>query len=65
MGLSFGHILLVLIAVVILFGLGKLPNAMADVAKGIRAFKKEMDKGDDEIKSLSKSPEKDSDAKDK
>ena len=54
MGLSFGHILLVLIAVVILFGLGKLPNAMADVAKGIRAFKKEMDKGDDEIKSLSK-----------
>ena len=65
MGLSFGHILLVLIAVVILFGLGKLPNAMADVAKGIRAFKKEMDKGDDEIKSLSKSPEKDSDVKDK
>ncbi len=40
MGLSLGHLLVVLIAIVILFGLGKLPNAMGDIGKGINAFKK-------------------------
>jgi sec-independent protein translocase protein TatA len=40
MGLSLGHLLIVLVAIVILFGLGKLPNAMGDIGKGINAFKK-------------------------
>jgi sec-independent protein translocase protein TatA len=40
MGLSLGHLLVVLIAIVILFGLGKLPNAMGDIGKGINALKK-------------------------
>ena len=36
MGLSFWHLLLVLIVVFILFGAGKLPKVMGDVGKGIR-----------------------------
>jgi sec-independent protein translocase protein TatA len=47
MGLSFWHLMVVLFAIVILFGLGKLPKAMGDVAKGIRAFKREMEREDD------------------
>lgn len=47
MGLSFWHLMVVLFAIVILFGLGKLPKAMGDVAKGIRAFKREMEREDE------------------
>jgi len=39
MGLSFFHILVVLIVVLVMFGAGKLPNVMGDLGKGIRAFK--------------------------
>lgn len=39
MGLSFGHILLLLVVVLVLFGAGKLPNVMGDLGKGIRSFK--------------------------
>jgi sec-independent protein translocase protein TatA len=39
MGLGFTEILLILLAIVILFGLGKLPRAMGDIGKGIHAFK--------------------------
>ena len=46
MGLSFGHILLVLIVVLVLFGAGKLPNVMGDLGKGLRNFKDGL-KGDD------------------
>lgn len=42
------HWLLVLVVVLLLFGAGKLPNVMADLAKGIKAFKAGMkDDGDD------------------
>jgi len=50
MGLSFGHILLLLVVVLVLFGAGKLPNVMGDLGKGIRSFKdglKDDDKKDD------------------
>ncbi len=33
------HWVLVLLAVLLLFGAGKLPSVMGDVAKGIRTFK--------------------------
>jgi sec-independent protein translocase protein TatA len=46
MGLSFGHILLVLIVVLVLFGAGKLPNVMGDLGKGLRNFKDGL-KGED------------------
>jgi len=39
MSLGFTEILLILLAIVILFGLGKLPRAMGDIGKGIHAFK--------------------------
>lgn len=39
MGLSLGHILLLLLVVLIFFGAGKLPNVMGDLGKGLRNFK--------------------------
>jgi len=48
MGLSFGHLALLLVVVLVVFGAGKLPNVMRDLAKGIRAFKEGMN--DDESK---------------
>ena len=46
MGLSFAHILIVLLVIVLLFGRGKISEVMGDVAKGIKSFKKGM--SDDE-----------------
>ena len=42
MGLSWWHILLVLLVFVLLFGTGKVSGLMGDLAKGIKSFKKEM-----------------------
>ena len=42
MGLSIWHVLIVLLAVLILFGAGKLPRVMGDLAKGIKNFKEGM-----------------------
>ncbi len=39
MGLSIGHILIVLVVVLIIFGAGRLPQVMGDLGKGIRSFK--------------------------
>lgn len=39
MGLSFWHILVVLVVVLVVFGAGKLPNVMGDLGRGIRSFK--------------------------
>ncbi|MBX3487140.1 MAG: twin-arginine translocase TatA/TatE family subunit [Candidatus Paracaedibacteraceae bacterium] len=50
MGFSFGHLILLLIIVLVVFGVGKLPQVMGDLGKGIRAFKdgvKEGEKDDD------------------
>jgi sec-independent protein translocase protein TatA len=47
MGLSWWHILLVLLVFVLLFGTGKISGFMGDLAKGIKGFKKEMAEGDD------------------
>lgn len=47
MGLSMGHLVLLLIIVLVVFGAGKIPQIMGDVAKGMRAFKKGMNEGDD------------------
>ena len=42
MGLSWSHILIVLVLFVLLFGRGKISELMGDVAKGIKTFKKGM-----------------------
>ena len=39
MGLSFSHLLLVLVIVLIVFGAGRLPRVMGDIGKGIRAMR--------------------------
>ncbi|WP_010298015.1 twin-arginine translocase TatA/TatE family subunit [Candidatus Odyssella thessalonicensis] len=39
MGLSFGHLALLVLVVLVVFGVGKLPQVMGDLGKGIRAFK--------------------------
>jgi sec-independent protein translocase protein TatA len=49
MGFSFGHILLVLLVVLVLFGAGKLPSVMGDLGKGLRNFKDGL-KGTDDKK---------------
>jgi sec-independent protein translocase protein TatA len=40
MGLSLGHILVVVLIVMLLFGTGRVPRVMEDLAKGIKSFKK-------------------------
>lgn len=44
---SIWHWLIVLVVVLLLFGRGKIPELMGDVAKGIKSFKKGM--SDDEV----------------
>lgn len=39
MGMSFGHLILLLVIVLVIFGAGKVPQVMGDIAKGIKAFK--------------------------
>ena len=46
MGLSWSHILIVLVLFVLLFGRGKISELMGDMAKGIRTFKKGMAEDD-------------------
>ncbi|XVN41810.1 MAG: Sec-independent protein translocase subunit TatA [Rickettsia endosymbiont of Argas persicus] len=42
MGMSFSHLLIVLLIIFVLFGAGKLPQVMSDLAKGLKAFKDGM-----------------------
>jgi sec-independent protein translocase protein TatA len=43
---SIWHWLIVLVVVLLLFGRGKIPELMGDVAKGIKSFKKGMTEDD-------------------
>ena len=47
MGLSITHILLLVIVIFVVFGAGKLPNVMGDLAKGVKQFKKGLAEDDD------------------
>jgi sec-independent protein translocase protein TatA len=47
MGISFAHLLVLLVVILVLFGAGKLPNVMGDLGKGIRNFKKGLNGKDD------------------
>ena len=42
MGLSWWHILLVLMVFVLLFGTGRISGLMGDIAKGLKSFNKTM-----------------------
>ncbi len=50
MGLSWSHILIVLVLFVLLFGRGKISELMGDVAQGIKSFKKGMAEDDEPAK---------------
>jgi sec-independent protein translocase protein TatA len=39
---SIWHLLIVLVVVVLMFGAGRIPTLMGDMAKGVKAFKKGM-----------------------
>ena len=54
MSVGFGQIVLILLVVFVIFGAGKLPSVMSDLAKGIRAFKKGLH--DEEQTDLSPQP---------
>lgn len=45
---SIWHWIILLVVVVLLFGSGRISSVMADVAKGIKSFKKGMAEDDDE-----------------
>jgi len=47
MGLSWSHILIVLVLFVLLFGRGKISELMGDVAQGIKSFKKGIAEDDE------------------
>ncbi|GHC62826.1 twin-arginine translocase TatA/TatE family subunit [Limoniibacter endophyticus] len=44
---SIWHWLIVLVVVLLLFGRGKIPELMGDMAKGIKSFKKGMSEDED------------------
>ncbi len=46
MGISIGHIIVVALVIILLFGTSRLPKTMEDLAKGLKAFKKGL-KDDD------------------
>lgn len=50
---SFWQILIILLVILILFGAGKLPNAMYDLGKGLRNFRRGLTL--DEKKDIDKS----------
>ncbi len=48
MSLGIWQILLIVVLVLLLFGAGKLPSVMGDLAKGVKNFKKGLDDDSDE-----------------
>lgn len=46
--MSLWHWIIVLVVVLLVFGAGKLPNVMGDMAKGVKAFKKGLKEGEEE-----------------
>ncbi|MBL4626249.1 MAG: twin-arginine translocase TatA/TatE family subunit [Pelagibacteraceae bacterium] len=58
MSIGFWQIAIVVVLVVLLFGRGKIPSLMGDVAKGIKSFKKGMSDNPDQTSSLSSTSEK-------
>jgi sec-independent protein translocase protein TatA len=54
---SIWHWLIVLVVVLLLFGRGKIPELMGDMAKGIKSFKKGMTDEDDDDRVSAKTVE--------
>lgn len=48
MSLGIWQILLIVLLVLLIFGAGKLPSVMGDLAKGVKNFKKGLDDDSDD-----------------
>lgn len=48
MSLGIWQILLIVVLVLLLFGAGKLPHVMGDLAKGVKNFKKGLEEDDND-----------------
>lgn len=53
--IGFTEIALIVIVILIVFGAGKLPSVMGDLAKGVNAFKKGLKEEPTETKNETKS----------
>lgn len=49
MSIGIWQVLLILIAVILLFGRGKISQVMGDVAKGINSFRRGLKEGSEEV----------------
>ena len=49
---SIWQLLIVLVIVLLLFGRGKIPQLMGDMARGIKSFKRGMSESEDEKKTI-------------
>lgn len=56
MGISLSHLLIVMLIVLILFGAGKLPSVMNELAKGIKSFKNTLKDDDDDPLNIDTNP---------
>ena len=65
MGISFWHIAIVVVLVVLLFGRGKISSLMGDVAKGIKSFKKGMSSDENNQTNLEDKKDEDSNSQNK
>lgn len=60
MSIGIWQILIVVVLVFLLFGAGRLPRVMEDIAKGIKSFKKGMSDDDEPSKKIANDDKKDS-----
>lgn len=56
-GLSVGHLLVIAVVVMVLFGRGKVSALMGEVGKGITAFKRGVSDGNKEIADAAQAPQ--------
>jgi sec-independent protein translocase protein TatA len=54
---SIWHWLIVLVIVLLLFGAGKIPKLMGDMAKGVKAFKKGLNEDEEAAAPSSPAPQ--------
>lgn len=62
MSIGIWQVVLILVIVLIIFGAGKLPKVMGDVASGVKNFKQGMKEDDDEPKAAKSISESSSDS---
>ncbi|EJF75172.1 twin-arginine translocase TatA/TatE family subunit [Bartonella alsatica] len=51
------HLIIILLIILVLFGRGKVSELMGDVAKGIKAFKKNMKEEEDSVEVKCETPD--------